>query len=122
MAPKADAYEGFWRNQARLRCALVALAGERYRIARGHWPKSLSDLVPQFLANVPLDPYDAKPLRYRRLEDGVVIYCIGPDEVDNGGKISREDSMQDIGFQLWDVNRRRQPWRPPVKKPNEEDK
>jgi hypothetical protein len=54
--PKEDAYEGFWRNQSHLRCAIVALAVERYRIAHHHWPDSLSSVVPDFLVNVPLDP------------------------------------------------------------------
>jgi hypothetical protein len=116
--------EGSWRNQAYLRCAIVALATERYRLAHGHWPDSVSSLVPEFLAEAPLDPYDAKPLRCRRLEDGVVIYSIGPDEEDNGGKVDREHPIKsgtDLGFQLWDVNKRRQPWRPPAKPKEQED-
>jgi hypothetical protein len=125
MVPMAQRFgESFWRNQALLRCAIVALATERYRLAHGHWPDSVSSLVPEFLANVPLDPYDAKPLRYRRLEDGVVIYSIGPDEEDNGGKVDREHPIKsgtDVGFQLWDVNKRRQPWRPPAKPKEQED-
>jgi hypothetical protein len=115
---------GFWRNQALLRSAIVALAVERYRIPHGHWPESLSVLVPEYLKKIPLDPYDAKPLRYRRLADGVVIYSIGPNEKDDGGKIDRQDPREspDIGFQLWDVNRRRQPWRPPAKTTEQENK
>jgi hypothetical protein len=116
--------EGSWRNQAYLRCAIVAVAVERYRLAHGTWPDSLTSLVPEFLSKVPLDPYDAKPLRYRRLEDGVVIYSIGPDEEDNGGKLDREHPIKsgtDLGFQLWDVNKRRQPWRPPAKPKEQED-
>jgi hypothetical protein len=111
--------ESFSRHQASLRCAIVALAVERYRIAHGHWPDSLNSLVPDFLAKVPLDPYDAKPLRYRRLKDGVVIYSIGPDETDDGGNLERENPTKpgtDLGFQLWDLTSRRQPWRPPAKK------
>jgi len=125
MVPMAQSFgESSWRNQALLRCAIVALAVERYRIAHGHWPDSLLSLVPEFLAKVPLDPYDAKPLHYGRLADGVVIYSIGPDETDNGGKIDRKYPRQekgtDIGFQLWDVNRRRQPWHPPAKTDDED--
>jgi hypothetical protein len=115
--------ESFWRHQAFLRCAVVALAAERYRLAHGQWPESLNLLVPEFLAKVPLDPYDAKPLRYHRVADGVLIYSIGPDEEDNGGNLDRENPTKagtDLGFRLWDVNRRRQPWRLPTK-PKEED-
>jgi hypothetical protein len=115
--------EAFWRNQSRLRCAIVGLAAERYRLAHSQWPDSLSSLVPEFLDRVPLDPYDAKSLRYRRLDDGVVIYSVGPNEVDYGGKLNRQwppKTGTNIGFQLWDVNRRRQPWHPTPKSKDEE--
>jgi hypothetical protein len=116
--------ESVARNQAWLRCTVVAIATERYRLAHNHWPESLQQLVPDFLQEVPLDPYDGKPLRYRRLQDGVVIYSIGPDEKDDGGKLDRQNPTApgtDLGFQLWDVNRRRQPWRPPPKQKDEDD-
>jgi hypothetical protein len=114
----------FWRQQAHLRCAVVAVAAERYRLAHNRWPESLEQLVPEFLHEVPLDPYDAKPLRYRRIQEGVVIYSIGPDERDDGGKLDRQNPTAagtDLGFQLWDVNRRRQPWRPPPKPSDDDD-
>jgi hypothetical protein len=119
MMPLVEKFaEGCWRNQALLRCAIVVLAVERYRIAHGRWPDSLSVLVPEYLEKIHLDPYDAKPLRYRRLVDGVIIYSVGPDEKDDGGKLDRQNPSKlgtDIGFQLWDANHRRQPWRPPTK-------
>jgi len=111
--------EGSWRHQTTLRCAIVALAVERFRISHGHWPDSLTSLVPEYLGKVPLDPFDGKPLRYRLLKDGVIIYSVGPDETDDGGNLDRENPIKpgtDLGFQLWDVNSRRQPWRPPAKK------
>jgi ABC-type Na+ efflux pump permease subunit len=98
---------------ARTRCAAVALACERYRLARGKWPQKLQDLVPIYLPGVPDDPYDGKPLRLRRFKDGVVIYSVGPDLIDDGGKLERRNSRPvpgtDVGFQLWDPARRRQP-------------
>jgi hypothetical protein len=112
------AAESFIRNQSWLRCAVVAVAVERYRLAHNRWPDSLDQLVPKFLDQVPFDPYDGKPMRYRRVEEGVVIYSIGPDEKDDGGRLNRQKPAapgSDLGFQLWDVNRRRQPWRLPPK-------
>jgi hypothetical protein len=82
-------------------------------------------LIPEFLDKVPTDPYDGKPLRYRRLDDGVVVYSIGRDGKDDGGKLDRNDQLRagiDFGFQLWDVNRRRQPWRPPPKADKDDEK
>jgi hypothetical protein len=114
--------DGFRRNQAWLRCAIAALAAERYRIAYGHWPDSLEVLVPGFLLEVPIDPFDCGLLRFRRLSDSVVIYSIDPDGIDNEGLLNR-DNLQAMGFgagfQLWDVSQRRQPWRPPPKAKSE---
>jgi hypothetical protein len=104
--------EAFHASQAQYRCALTALALERYRLARGEWPKALADLVPAHLGKVPTDPYDGKPLRFRRLADGVLVYSVGPDGVDNGGAIDRMGAMKngsDMGFQLWDIAKRRRP-------------
>jgi hypothetical protein len=95
---------------ARLRCVATLLAVERFRLARGHWPVTLDELVPAQLARVPTDPFDGKPLRYRRLADGVVIYSIGPDGRDDAGNLNRAfetPAGADVGFRLWDVAARR---------------
>ena len=48
-------------------------------------PNQLSDLVPTFLPVVPSDPFDGKPLRYKTLAKGYVVYSVGDDREDNGG-------------------------------------
>ncbi len=96
-------------GKAELRCAIAALAAERFRHARGRWPESLDELVPDYLAKVPLDPFTAAPLRFRRLDDGLVIYSVGPDGSDDGGDIDERLDVgkgKDVGFRLWDVVRR----------------
>jgi len=45
--------------------------------------------VPHYLPEVPQDPFDGRQLRYRRLEPGFLVYSIGPDETDDGGKQRR---------------------------------
>ncbi|MHB1423286.1 MAG: hypothetical protein ACYC3I_08840 [Gemmataceae bacterium] len=105
----------FRRKHAYLRCTIVALAAERYRREKKTWPENVNHLCPQYLAAVPVDPYDGAPLRYRRVRDGLVIYCVGPDAVDNGGNLDPDNSMKtgtDLGFRLWDAAKRRQPPRP----------
>jgi hypothetical protein len=114
---RVTATSEFYRDRARLGCAVVMIAVERYRQANNGWPKALTDLVPAYLSKVPLDPYDAAPLRYRRLDHGVVVYSVGPDGKDNGGKFDKEPLKEgsDLGLRLWDVTRRRQPPKPPAK-------
>jgi tRNA A-37 threonylcarbamoyl transferase component Bud32 len=100
--------------QAELRSALAALAAERHRLAHGDWPRNLGDLVPQYLKQVPEDPYTGQPLRFRRLTDGAVIYSVGSDRVDNEGKLDRigpGTDGTDIGFRLWDAAKRQPEFR-----------
>jgi hypothetical protein len=97
------------RQQAVLRCAATALAAERYRQEKGNWPGTLDTLVPTYLKEVPTDPYDGKPLRLRRTDDGIIVYSIGPDQADDGGTLNRENPVApgaDLGFQLWDAGQR----------------
>jgi hypothetical protein len=98
----------FQLAQARGRCAVAAVAAERYRRRHGAWP---AVLAPECLP----DPFDGQPLRYRRLADGVVIYSVGPDGADDGGRLSDDSSPPagtDVGVRLWDVPHRRQPAEP----------
>jgi hypothetical protein len=99
-------------GQAQMRCVTVALALERHRLAHGTWPTALAELPPDLLPFVPLDPFDGRPLRYRRLADGVVVYSVGPDSQDDGGDLTdnlQPESGKDVGFRLWDEAKRRQP-------------
>jgi hypothetical protein len=108
--------EAVRRNRTQLRCTLVSLALERYRQANKQWPDSLRDLIPKELTRIPLDPYDGAPLRYRKRNDGVVVYSIGPDGEDNGGNIDRQRPVRpgtDLGFRLWNPDKRRQPPKQP---------
>jgi len=99
------------QKQALLRSAATALALERFRLATGHWPETLNDLRPKYLSDVPPDPFDGKPLRFARHKDVLVVYSIGADGKDHGGKPEQLNQFDrkggsDIGFRLWDVEAR----------------
>ncbi|HTU90840.1 MAG TPA: hypothetical protein VMF69_12245 [Gemmataceae bacterium] len=103
------------RKHAYLRCTNAAFAAESYRRKFGAWPVTIDKLCPNYLSAVPVDPFDGWPLRYHRIEDGLLIYSVGRDAVDNNGTLERENPMQpgvDIGVRLWDAAKRRQPPRP----------
>jgi hypothetical protein len=87
------------------------LACERYRIATGAFPRSLEVLVNEkFLDRVPADPIDNQPMRYRMMQNCVVIYSIGSDEKDDNGKTNdnRWLGLDDVGIRLWTPEARRQ--------------
>jgi hypothetical protein len=104
--PLSKTAEGCVRTQAQLRCASAAAAAVRYGRAQGQWPNGLEALqAAGYLREVPADPYGGRPLRLRRLEDGLVIYSVGPDGQDNGGHLDPTNPQApgtDLGFQLWD--------------------
>ena len=70
---------------ARFRAAIAALALERYRLASSGRPDKLDALVPTYLKSVPTDPFDGKPIRYKRTEKGYVVYSIGENLIDDDG-------------------------------------
>jgi hypothetical protein len=73
--------------RAKMQVTRVALEVERWRLAHaGRAPDSLADLVPEFAPSVPLDPFDNHPLRYKKLPRGFLVYSIGADFTDDGGK------------------------------------
>lgn len=74
------------RIAAQLRAAQTGLAVQRCRLAVGKLPDTLGDLIPTYLDAVPKDPFDGKELRYKKLETGFVVYSIGEDGSDDGGK------------------------------------
>ena len=74
------------KSFARLHAARAGIAVERFRTANGRLPDSLNELVPKWLDAVPADPFDDKPIRYKKLTKGLVTYSIGADLKDHGGK------------------------------------
>ena len=68
------------------RVIITAIALKRFLLKHGNYPERFSELTPEFLASVPLDPVDGQPLRYRRNAGGTfLLYSIGGDGKDDGG-------------------------------------
>jgi hypothetical protein len=68
--------------------ARVAIALERYRLARGEYPESLDVLGPQFIDKVPHDVIGGQQLKYRREANGqFTLYSVGWNETDDGGVV-----------------------------------
>jgi len=66
---------------------LTLLALRAYRLEHGAYPVALSALVPGYLQSVPDDPFALSgPLRYRLAGAKFVLYSVGPDGNDDGGK------------------------------------
>jgi hypothetical protein len=98
------------RKHAHMRTLIAGLAAERYRRIHGAWPESLAELTPSELPAVPLDPYDDQPLRLQHLPDGIEIYSVGIDGIDDNGRLGVGAQLSqpgfDIGVRLWDPSER----------------
>jgi hypothetical protein len=64
---------------------MTALALRLYRKENGRYPENLQQLVPKYLPSMPIDPYDGKPLRYRKLQKGFKVWSVGGNRKDDGG-------------------------------------
>lgn len=77
----------FAQLEARRRAALTAVAIELHRLEHdGQLPESLTDLPPAPAAELRLDPFDGKPLRFGKRPKGFVVYSVGLDRTDEGGR------------------------------------
>jgi len=86
---------------AQVRVTRTALAIERWRLAHnGNVPNSLAELVPDFLPSVTIDPFDGQQLRYKKLARGYVIYSIGRDFTDDGGKEKPADAKESDHYDI----------------------
>ena len=73
------------RQQAEIRVTFTSLAVRRARMDDGQFPASPEALVPEYLQELPLDPFTGNPLQYHLDDEGCLIYSVGDDGVDNGG-------------------------------------
>lgn len=92
-------------SDARHQAAWIALAAERFRFGegKGDLPENLDALVPDYLATLPRDPFDGKPMKYHRINDGHArIYSVGPDGTDDKGfkRVGEDGEKGDVVFEL----------------------
>ena len=78
---------------------ITAIALKRFQLKHGNYPAQLSELAPEFLASVLLDPVDGQPLRYRLNSDGTfLLYSIGENGKDDGGNPALEKDIESSSF------------------------
>jgi hypothetical protein len=87
-------------NTFALGCTASAL--ERYRLKMGRFPERLSELVPGFIASVPHDVIDGKPLRYSST-DGLhfKLYSVGLNGVDDQGALPGAPEDPSVSSAPW---------------------
>jgi hypothetical protein len=72
--------------EAMMLATRAGLACKIYRNKTGHYPENLEALVPDILTEVPIDPFTGKPLVYKIENGELLIYSLGSNEKDDGGR------------------------------------
>jgi hypothetical protein len=93
----ADAVRSYPVREAREQVVRTARAIQKYRRSRRAWPRSLDQLVPDFLPEIPVDSW-GRPLAYRAKERGrgYLLACYGADG-EPGGKLENADWLVEDG-------------------------
>ena len=93
-----QAYERSRQTESNLHIAFALAA---YHSDEKHYPKVLAELAPKYLKEIPLDQFSGKALIYRPQADGYVLYSVGPNGQDEGGRnVESEPRGDDIGITM----------------------
>lgn len=79
-----------WLHQRELQLAVRA-----YLLEKGQLPQDLQALVPNYLPQVPADPFGDGPMKSIMTPNGLAVYGIGPDSVDDHGQPTRFDFVSE---------------------------
>jgi hypothetical protein len=74
------------RSLARLDLSRLAFALAACRAESGSYPDTLDTVVPEHLAEMPLDPFVDRPFHYERSAEGFRLYSVGDNMIDDGGR------------------------------------
>ena len=86
---------------AQHRLIMLAVAMWQYRLAEGSFPAELGQLSPKYLLTIPIDPFTGKSMKMAQVDGHPVIYSVGPDLVDDGGKpMDQRNIKGDISLTL----------------------
>jgi hypothetical protein len=85
----------FVRSEAKRAILIAQVALEVYRNEKGKYPRTL-DQLKGTLDVIPIDPFSNEPLKYRRTEDGYVVYSVNENLVDDQGEQSDKKEDKDI--------------------------
>lgn len=87
------------------RIIVAALVIERFHGKFGHYPEKVQALAPDFLKSPPMDFMTDQPLRYRVSDDNhFLLYSVGLDCVDNGGKMELQPTEEERIARLTNPN------------------
>lgn len=95
ISDRADRTEQDHRN------GVIAAALAAHFADKKAYPEKLTDLVPTYLAKVPLDVFSEKELIYQKTDSGYLLYSVGVNGKDDGGTLlTDEPKGDDVGVRM----------------------
>lgn len=87
------AIDGWYYHKAQRRGLYVLCALELYKARHQKYPEKLSDLAPEIITEVPLDPFTVQPFIYKVNQDGtIMLYSVSENlKDDNGDAFKNKD-------------------------------
>ncbi len=80
-----EAHRALQIAYAQTQVLLVRAAVLRFHYDRKVFPERLEQLLPDYLPEIPVDPFSGQPIAYRASGDFPIVYSWGPDEKDHYG-------------------------------------
>ncbi len=95
-------------SRTEIQALITTLSIIRYHNDKNDYPETLSQLIMTgYLKKLPKDPFSNKPLVYKRTQQGFILYSLGGDFADDGGKYSKSGYSEQGGDHVfWPVEKR----------------
>jgi len=87
--------ESYDRAEQQHQSCIIAAALAAHFADHKKYPDKLNDLVPKYLAKVPDDLFNSKPLNYKKTDRGYLFYSVGINGKDDGGKLFTDEIRND---------------------------
>ncbi len=78
----------------------IAFALDTFRSEHGNYPDRLADLGPKYILEVPKDGFTSADYIYHRKGNGYILYSVGYNHKDDGGKSRNNDPPDEAGDDL----------------------
>lgn len=98
--------ETYHKTKAMAQALTTTISVLRYKTDTGKVPQNLNELITAgYLKALPMDPYSDKSLAYKPRGNSFILYSVGADFDDDGGKHDDKWGADDGDYVFWPVQR-----------------
>jgi len=91
-----DIYQHYHESICHDQALVTILAIKRYKAENDSYPASLKELLEEgYIKKIPMDPYSDKPLVYKITDKVFILYSVGRDFTDDGGKYNESEKWEE---------------------------